>query len=123
MTAWGETPRSFMRAIGEDGMRSFSIAQLNSARSRESVRLACTLAPRARNRSIRSITSRREMLAIGRLPHIRMGRITVDARVSDEGPDISTFKRLYAEAVSVAESVWESNETMPRLISGIDLRS
>jgi putative nucleotidyltransferase with HDIG domain len=44
------------------------------------------------------------------LPHIRVGRITVEERV-DSSADMATFKRLYNDAVSVAEDVWESAQT------------
>ena len=44
------------------------------------------------------------------LPHIRVGRVTVQQKV-DGSVDMAAFKRLYTEAVSVAESVWESART------------
>src|SRR4051812_37669212 len=45
------------------------------------------------------------------LPHIRVGRVTIETRVETKTADMATFKRLYSEAVSVAESVWESAST------------
>jgi putative nucleotidyltransferase with HDIG domain len=44
------------------------------------------------------------------LPHIRVGRITVGQR-SEGANDIATFKRLYTEAVSVAQTIWDSART------------
>ena len=44
------------------------------------------------------------------LPHIRVGRVTVQQKV-EGSVDMAAFKRLYTEAVSVAESVWESART------------
>ena len=44
------------------------------------------------------------------LPHIRVGRVTTQEKV-EGSVDMAAFKRLYTEAVSVAESVWESART------------
>jgi putative nucleotidyltransferase with HDIG domain len=45
--------------------------------------------------------------ALAQLPHIRVGRIEVEDRVDAAG-DIATFRRLYTDAVAVAERLWES---------------
>jgi putative nucleotidyltransferase with HDIG domain len=45
------------------------------------------------------------------LPHIRVGRVTVEQRVEGSTSDMATFKRLYTQAVSVAEAVWDSAAT------------
>jgi putative nucleotidyltransferase with HDIG domain len=45
------------------------------------------------------------------LPHIRVGRVTVEQRTQGGTADMATFKRLYTEAVSVAEAVWDSAAT------------
>src|SRR5688572_9339382 len=46
--------------------------------------------------------------ALGKLPHIRVGRLQVEERV-DAGPgDAATMKRLYDDAVSIAGTLWES---------------
>jgi len=42
------------------------------------------------------------------LEHIRVGRITVRKRVETGTADIAALKRLYKEAVTVAEAIWES---------------
>jgi putative nucleotidyltransferase with HDIG domain len=42
------------------------------------------------------------------LPHIRVGRVSVEQRVEGSLADMATIKRLYNDAVSVAGSVWES---------------
>jgi putative nucleotidyltransferase with HDIG domain len=42
------------------------------------------------------------------LPHIRVGRVTIDQRVDASHADMATYRRLYQEAVDVAERVWES---------------
>jgi len=51
-----------------------------------------------------------ESAAFPTLPHIRVGRVTVQQKV-DASVDMAAFKRLYTEAVSDAESVWESART------------
>jgi len=45
------------------------------------------------------------------LPHVRVGRITVEQTGEGDKADMATFKRLYTEAVSVAESIWDSART------------
>jgi putative nucleotidyltransferase with HDIG domain len=51
-----------------------------------------------------------ESAAFPTLPHIRVGRVTVQQKV-EGSVDMAAFKRLYTEAVSEAESVWESART------------
>ncbi len=45
------------------------------------------------------------------LPHIRVGRIQVDQRTETEAADMATIRRMYTDASSVAESVWEQAQT------------
>jgi len=45
------------------------------------------------------------------LPHIRVGRVTIEERVEGSLADMEAIKRLYGEAVSVARNLWESAET------------
>ena len=45
------------------------------------------------------------------LPHIRVGRVSIEQRVEGSLTDMATIKRLYHDAVSVATSLWESAET------------
>jgi putative nucleotidyltransferase with HDIG domain len=40
------------------------------------------------------------------LPHIRVGRISLDERLDAPAADLATLRRLYAHAVSVAERLW-----------------
>ena len=42
------------------------------------------------------------------LTHIRVGRVVVGERVDTGTADMASFKRMYSEAVSVAETIWES---------------
>ena len=49
--------------------------------------------------------------ALPTLPHIRVGRVTVDQSADDGKGDINRFKRLYDEAISVARTLWESART------------
>jgi putative nucleotidyltransferase with HDIG domain len=45
--------------------------------------------------------------ALSRLPHIRVGRLQVDEQNANVG-DIATFRKLYDDAVKVAETLWDS---------------
>ena len=58
--------------------------------------------------------------ALGRLPHVRVGRLQVEERVEAAIGDVATFRRLYDDAVSVAETLWESAkvEGMPDADAG-----
>ena len=42
------------------------------------------------------------------LPHIRVGKLQVDQKVESTIGDVGAFKRLYDDAVGVAEQLWES---------------
>ena len=46
--------------------------------------------------------------ALSRLPHIRVGRLQVDEQTDANVGDIATFRKLYDDAVKVAETLWES---------------
>ena len=46
--------------------------------------------------------------ALSKLPHIRVGRLQVEQRVDAAVGDVATFRRLYDDAVTVAERLWES---------------
>ena len=46
--------------------------------------------------------------ALSHLPHIRVGRLQVDEQAEAGVGDIATFRRLYDDAVKVAETLWES---------------
>jgi putative nucleotidyltransferase with HDIG domain len=45
--------------------------------------------------------------ALNRLQHIRVGRLQIEEQVETAG-DIATFRKLYDDAASVAERLWES---------------
>jgi putative nucleotidyltransferase with HDIG domain len=45
------------------------------------------------------------------LAHIRVGRIVVGQRMDTGTADMASFRRMYEEAVSVAEGIWESART------------
>jgi putative nucleotidyltransferase with HDIG domain len=48
------------------------------------------------------------------IPHIRVGRVTVDRRVEGSLTDMATIKRLYSDAVSVAGDIFDSAQTEGR---------
>jgi putative nucleotidyltransferase with HDIG domain len=41
------------------------------------------------------------------LPHVKVGRISLDERVSTSAADIATIRRLYSDAVNLAGALWE----------------
>jgi putative nucleotidyltransferase with HDIG domain len=45
------------------------------------------------------------------LPHIRVGRVTVEQRVEGNLADMAAVRRLYNDSVSVASNIWESAQT------------
>jgi putative nucleotidyltransferase with HDIG domain len=47
---------------------------------------------------------------LGTLRHIRVGRLQVEKRVDAPLGDMATFKRLYDDAVSVAEQLWDNTQ-------------
>jgi putative nucleotidyltransferase with HDIG domain len=49
--------------------------------------------------------------ALGRLPHIRVGRLQVEERVEAPVGDMATFRKLYDDAVNAAQSLWETART------------
>jgi putative nucleotidyltransferase with HDIG domain len=44
------------------------------------------------------------------LPHIKVGRISLDERVSTSAADIATIRRLYSDAVNLAGALWEGTQ-------------
>jgi putative nucleotidyltransferase with HDIG domain len=54
---------------------------------------------------------RESAAAFPALPHIRVGRVTIGQRVEGSASDMATIKRLYSDAVLVADSVYESART------------
>jgi putative nucleotidyltransferase with HDIG domain len=48
------------------------------------------------------------------MPHIRVGRVTIEQRVEASLTDMATIKRLYSDAVVVAGDVWDSAQTEGR---------
>jgi putative nucleotidyltransferase with HDIG domain len=49
--------------------------------------------------------------ALGRLTHVRVGRLQVEKGAEAPSGDITTYRRLYDDAVSVAETLWHSAKT------------
>jgi putative nucleotidyltransferase with HDIG domain len=45
--------------------------------------------------------------AVPELPHVRIGRISIEQRVEANAADTATIRRLYADAVSAVENIWE----------------
>ena len=49
--------------------------------------------------------------ALARLHHIRVGRIEAEERIETTAADMAAIRRLYAEASTVAEEVWDAART------------
>jgi putative nucleotidyltransferase with HDIG domain len=58
-----------------------------------------------------SVDSSEGVTAFPAQPHIRVGRVTIGQRVEGSASDMATIKRLYSDAVSVADSIYESART------------
>jgi putative nucleotidyltransferase with HDIG domain len=52
-----------------------------------------------------------ELPAMRDFAHIRVGRVTVDKRGEGTQADMAALKKMYSDAVSVANNVWESART------------
>ena len=48
--------------------------------------------------------------SLNRLQHIRVGRLQVEQQVDASIGDVATFRKMYDDAVSVAEQLWDSAE-------------
>jgi putative nucleotidyltransferase with HDIG domain len=48
------------------------------------------------------------MAALQSLPHIRVGRISLDERVNTSTADVATIRKLYGEAVNIAGTLWDT---------------
>ena len=48
--------------------------------------------------------------ALNDLEHIRIGRLQVETKVDAPAGDVATFQRLYSDAVTVAERLWDSSQ-------------
>jgi putative nucleotidyltransferase with HDIG domain len=51
---------------------------------------------------------------LGLLRHIRVGRLQIEQRVETTGGDIATFRKLYDDAVRIAQQLWETAATEGR---------
>jgi putative nucleotidyltransferase with HDIG domain len=49
--------------------------------------------------------------ALNDLEHVRVGRLQVETKVDAPAGDVATFQRLYSDAVSVAERLWDTSQT------------
>lgn len=50
------------------------------------------------------------LAVLNALPHVQVGRITLDERIVTSAADVATIRRLYADAVRVAQQLWDSAE-------------
>lgn len=76
--------------------------------------------------AIAALAARTGPEATGNFPHIRVGRITAEDRRADGvAGDMAAIRRLYAGAVTAAETVWDATETdgspdLPGALQAID---
>ena len=76
--------------------------------------------------AIAAMSARSDTEAQLAFPHIRLGRITAEARRDDGvASDMAAIRRLYANAVKIAESVWDAALTegqpdLPGALNAID---
>ncbi len=55
-----------------------------------------------------------ELMPFPVLPHMRVGRVSVEERTESDVADLAALRRLYNNAVSAAGNVWESAQTEGR---------
>jgi putative nucleotidyltransferase with HDIG domain len=96
-----ETMGELMRRLQQAGIERIVIDR--GVQSSELEQLVQTLG--------RSDAAKDPSSALARLPHIRVGRLQVEARVDAGGGVPATFRRLYDDAVSVAGTLWDSAQT------------
>src|SRR5688572_13984630 len=96
-----ETMGELMRRLQQAGIERIVIDR--GVQPSELVQLVQTLG--------RSDAARDPASALGRLPHIRVGRLQVEERVDAGVGDVATFRRLYDDAVTVAGTLWDSAKT------------
>ncbi len=96
-----ETMGELMRRLQQAGIERIVIDR--GVQPAELIQLVQTLG--------RSESGKDAASALGRLPHVRVGRLQVDEQVEAGVGDIATFRRLYDEAVTVAGTLWDSAKT------------
>ncbi len=61
--------------------------------------------------AVSTVDGSSEVGAFPTMPHIRVGRVSVEQRVEGSLTDMATIKQLYTDAVSAAGSVWDSAQS------------
>jgi putative nucleotidyltransferase with HDIG domain len=93
---------SLVRRLKQIGIERITIDRgVTSDELQTLVDAVCTLEPRPDG----------EPPAFPALAHVRVGRITAGEKGETGGTDVATFRRLYTEAVSIAQTVWDSAGT------------
>ena len=60
---------------------------------------------------VRGQAASSQLASFPTLPHIRVGRVSMERRVQERQTDMATITRLYNDATSVAGSIWDSAQT------------
>lgn len=97
----GDTMGELIRRLQHGGIERITIDR--GVENDELARLIATLA--------RADASDDAAATLGRLPHIRVGRLNVEQRVDAGAGDAATFRKLYDDAVVMAETLWDSAGT------------
>jgi putative nucleotidyltransferase with HDIG domain len=92
-----ENMGELMRRLQQAGVERIVI--LRGVDSAELTRLVRVLASADANQAA----------ALNDLEHIRVGRLQVETKVDAPAGDVATFQRLYSDAVSVAERLWDTS--------------
>jgi putative nucleotidyltransferase with HDIG domain len=87
---------SFERGVTADALNTFVWTLANPERTRN--KTADGSAKVAPPDAVASLQS---------LPHISVGRISLDERVDTSAADVATIRRLYSDAVNIANTLWE----------------
>jgi putative nucleotidyltransferase with HDIG domain len=103
-----ENMRELMRRLQQAGIERIVIDR--GVTHDELTRLVLTV---AKSEAIAPGKARQDEVttALGKLPHIRVGRLQVEQRVEGSIGDMATMRRLYDDAVSIAGTLWDSAHT------------
>jgi putative nucleotidyltransferase with HDIG domain len=113
----GDTPLSKTENYAElvRRLQSLGIERIGFERGVEPdelARLVLTIAhpERRPGEAVTSATPADVAAALQNLPHIRVGRISLDERVNASSADVATIRRAYTDAVNIAGRLWEGTQ-------------
>jgi putative nucleotidyltransferase with HDIG domain len=100
-----ENMRELMRRLQQAGIERIVIDR--GVTSEELTKLVLTV---AKSEAVAPGKARQDEVtaALGKLPHIRVGRLQVEQKVEGTIGDMATMRRLYDDAVTIAGTLWDS---------------